>query len=43
MEMLGSIFLPSLILGAVIFMLGYSLGYAKSERRNKFYRRICGM
>jgi hypothetical protein len=43
MEMLGSIFLPSLVLGAVMFILGFSLGYAKAERRNKFYRRIYGM
>jgi hypothetical protein len=43
MEMLGSMLLPFLVFGAITFMLGFSMGVTKAERRNKFYRRIWGL
>jgi len=43
MEMLGPILLPMMAFGAVMFMLGFTLGHTRAERRTKFYRRICGM
>jgi hypothetical protein len=43
MEISGFIFLASLVLGAVLFMLGFSVGFAKAERRTRIYRRIWGV
>ncbi len=43
MQILGSFILPTLLLGAVMFVLGFAAGHTRAERRNRFYRRIWGM